>query len=128
MKILIVDDSNTSRMLLRTILQAAGYPKPHEAESALEAVDLLELDPEAQGPPPFDLILMDVVMPGMNGIEATRAIKADPRFKQTPIILITGHEDESDLDGALEAGAADFIRKPVKKQLVQEKVAAALGR
>ena len=89
MIILVVDDSETSRIILKTILNYAGYTDLLMAGSARAALDILNESTQDEGGPKVDLILMDIVMPGMTGIEATRAIKADGRWRDIPIIMVT---------------------------------------
>ncbi|WP_027185101.1 GGDEF domain-containing response regulator [Desulfovibrio inopinatus] len=128
MKILLVDDSETSLMLLETILHGAGYHDLVRTNAATEALEFLHLakkeSPETQ--PPIDLILMDIVMPGLNGIEATRAIKNDPQLRDVPIIMVTVKDEEDSLERAFEAGAIDYINKPVSKIELRARVGSVL--
>jgi diguanylate cyclase (GGDEF)-like protein len=126
LKILIVDDSETSRLLLATVLGNAGYCDLAFAESAAEAFDILDVGNPHAGEPDLDLVLMDVLMPGMNGVEAASVIKSNPLLRDVPIIMVTVSDDEETLAAAFQAGAADYIKKPVRKTELRARVASAL--
>ena len=102
--ILIVDDEECNRKLLQLLLSADGYGTEHavNAEQALIAV--------AQSTP--DLILLDVMMPGMNGYELAAILKADPVTSNIPIVMLTAHVDRSARLLGLKAGAEEFLTKP----------------
>jgi len=102
--ILIVDDEECNRKLLQLLLSADGYRTEHavNAEQALIAV--------AQSTP--DLILLDVMMPGMNGYELAAILKADPVTSNIPIVMLTAHVDRSARLLGLKAGAEEFLTKP----------------
>jgi len=126
MRILIVDDAESSRLLLVTLLRKAGRQDLLAVRSGNEALNMLrnlERDPtQAQA----DLILMDVLMPGMDGIQVLNELKADPQLAHIPVITMTGDDDEDLLKRAFEAGASDFIRKPFSRSELWSRVAAAL--
>jgi signal transduction histidine kinase len=102
-RILAVDDTKDNLVLVQTLLESEGYTIDlvSDGETALEKV--------AQSPP--DLILLDVMMPGMDGYEVTRRIRNNPQINYIPILLITAFHESSVVEG-LDAGADDFIRKP----------------
>jgi signal transduction histidine kinase len=103
--ILVVDDSPDNLFLVQTILEEEGYEitLAHNGQVALAQIDI--------SPP--DLILLDVMMPDMDGFEVTRRIRDNPNLPFMPILLITAFDQPSVVKG-LDTGAADFIRKPVE--------------
>lgn len=102
-KILIVEDHFDSREALTALFQAFGYAVI-EATNGREAVSRALLSQP-------DLILMDIMMPEVDGFDAARAIHATPGLEQVPIIAVTALDDARDL--ALQAGMADYVRKPI---------------
>lgn len=126
MRILLVDDSETFRAYLQSLLCGAGYASPIMAESAERSLEYLDKTCQCGGENLPDLILMDLRMPNMDGIEAIRLIKADPRLMDIPVIVVTVSDQDQSLEEAFEAGAADFITKPVRKLELLSRVAAAL--
>ncbi|MDO9449181.1 MAG: response regulator [Rugosibacter sp.] len=114
--ILIVDDSPTERLILTQILTAKGYSVV-TVESGEEGVERAkQLKP--------DLILMDIVMPGLNGFQATRAIARDEATKDIPIIICSTKDQETDKVWGKRQGAIDYIIKPIDGPLLLEKIAA----
>lgn len=126
MRIIIVDDSDTSRMLLTGILRGAGYMDLVSARSAHEALQHLEEACGAGGEPAVDLVLMDINMPGIDGIKATRMIKEHPALRDIPIIIVTVSDEMDTLEKAFEAGAIDYINKPVNSAEMLVRVRSAL--
>lgn len=113
-KILVVDDNHDSRRVLLRILDANGYACM-AASDGLEGVDIVRLYMP-------DLVLMDLMMPVMTGLEACHVLKEDPATKHIPVIILTGNSDrESKLMG-LEAGANDFLAKPVDTAELQLRI------
>ena len=115
-KVLIVDDSKTETMFLTDILQKNGYVVS-SAENAEEAFKRLE----EQKP---DLILMDVVMPGQNGFQLTRAINRTPEYADIPIVMCTSKNQETDRVWGIRQGARDYITKPVDSSELYAKIKA----
>ena len=130
MSILIVDDAPDNLLLLQAILGSAGHTAVLTAESAHEAFRRLGMD-GAEGAseksPEVDLILMDLMMPEMDGLEACRRIKAVEHLRDIPIIMVTANTDPEDLQAAFAAGAMDYITKPLKKMELLARVTSALN-
>ena len=115
-KVLIVDDSPTERHVLTEMLTKQGY-NVSTAENADEAMAKVKtLIP--------DLILMDVVMPGQNGFQLTRALSKDPVTQNIPIIMCTSKNQQTDRSWGLRQGARDYVVKPIKADELLEKIAA----
>lgn len=115
-KVLIVDDSKTELLFLTEILQKNGYTV-RVAENADEAFKrLAEEKPQ--------LILMDVVMPGQNGFQLTRAINRTPEYADIPIIMCTSKSLETDRVWGMRQGAKDYITKPVDAPELLAKIKA----
>ena len=113
MNILIVEDSANQRLLLEHYLKKGAVGNTLLAENAHEAFQYLGLE-ESHLSCQVDLILMDIVMPAMNGIEAVGRIKAVKELADIPIIMVTGLQDIENLELAFEAGCNDYLVKPVK--------------
>lgn len=127
MKILIVDDCEIARHSLEMLLHAIGYEDILSCSSALAALNLLgAFDNVAGEKASVDLILMDVIMPEMNGIEAVTRIRAIAQLEAIPIIMVSISGEASFLERAFEAGATDFISKPVNVIELRARVRAVL--
>jgi phosphoserine phosphatase RsbU/P len=124
--IVIVDDSRDEQTLLSTRLRAAGYEALMMADSAEAVLGMLSQDGAGQRKGEIDLILMDIMLPGVDGLEACRRIKAIEWLRDIPIIVITVKTDEQALLAAFAAGAMDYIRKPVNPAELVARVASAL--
>jgi sigma-B regulation protein RsbU (phosphoserine phosphatase) len=116
MRILIIDDTEEGREIAKCILVAAGYRDVRTAGSAAEAFRFLGIDgPATNEPSSVDLVLLDIVMPDIDGIEACARIRNDRRHINVPIIMITQLADSDSLANAFIAGATDYITKPVNR-------------
>ena len=115
-KILVVDDSPTERYFLSDILIKNGF-SVSTAENGEEALVKIKADKP-------QLILMDIVMPGQNGFQVTRAISKDPDTQDVPVIICTSKGQETDRIWGLRQGARDYIVKPVNPQELLSKIAA----
>lgn len=115
-KVLVVDDSKTELMFLTDMLVKHGFTA-RTAENAEEAFRRL-----AEEKP--DLILMDVVMPGQNGFQLTRAISRDPMYSDIPIMMCTSKNQETDRVWGMRQGARDYITKPVDAGELMTKIKA----
>lgn len=114
-KVLVVDDSATERHVLGEILSKKGFQVVY-AESGEKGVT----DAKSEMP---DLILMDVVMPGLNGFQATRAITQDEATKHIPVIICTTKGQETDKIWGLRQGAKDYVTKPINAEELLGKIA-----
>ena len=115
-RILVVDDSATERHMLRDLLTKAGYEVVSSDNGEDAIVKARQVKP--------DLILMDVVMPGLNGFQATRAISRDPITKSIPVIMCTSKSQETDKIWGLRQGARDYLVKPVDRDVLLAKIAS----
>ena len=118
-RILIVDDDPDIRTLVAVTLGDS-----HAIVEAADGVDALCLARKEA----FDLVLLDVMMPGMDGFEACRQLKGDPLTTNTPVILLTARGTREDLDRGREAGADDYFVKPFSPIALLDKIAQVLER
>lgn len=126
MKILIVDDSKTGRIYLSNALAEAGFKDLVTAESATDAFEKLGINGKGGANKNIDLILMDVVMPKIDGIEACRRIKSVEALKDIPIVMVTSMDAIKGLKPAFDAGAIDYIGKPPNSVELETRVKALL--
>jgi twitching motility two-component system response regulator PilH len=118
-KILIVDDSPTERQVLESMLESAGHDVV-QADNGDMGVELAK----AVRP---DVILMDVVMPGLNGFQATRKIKRDPDTANIPVLMCTTKDQPTDKVWGMRQGASSYLTKPIVAQDLLEKIQEALA-
>ena len=104
-KILLAEDNEVNQLVARKIMEKAGLVVKI-ANNGLEALDMIAAED-------FDLVLMDIQMPEMDGLEATRRLREDPRFTSLPVVAMTAHAMSGDREMSLEAGMNDHITKPI---------------
>jgi len=119
-RVLVIDDNAVNRRLAQVLLHSRGY-EVCEAASAPEAFATLR-----EKPP--HVILMDLRLPGMDGLTATRTLKADPATRDIPIVAVTSYAMKGDKETAREAGCCAYVTKPLDKAFFLETVARALGK
>ena len=118
--VMIVDDSPTEVHVMRTALEKHGFDTV-SAASGSECITLAkEMHP--------DLILMDIVMPDVNGFQATRALTRDPSTQSIPVVMVTTKSQESDRIWGMRQGAVDYVVKPVTASALAAKAEEILGR
>lgn len=119
-KILIVDDDHRNTFALSAVLKARGY-QPLSVSNMKDAFSLLEQDPAV------GIILMDMMMPDMDGYEAIPTLRAMPAYQQLPIIAVTAQAMTGDREKCLAAGANDYVSKPVDVTVLMEKLTRYLN-
>jgi PleD family two-component response regulator len=125
-RILIVDDSEDSRDLEEGTLLSGGYDDVVTVASGWEALKVLDIGLNSDQRPCIDIVLLDVVMPEMDGVQTCARIRNDPRCADLPIIMVTSCDDMDTLGNAFVAGANDFVTKPVNRMELIARVRAAL--
>lgn len=127
MAILIIDDVPVTRKILKSFLKDGGYTDVIQAESAEHGFKILGLYADKdEVRPDIDLILMDIVLQGIDGIEACRLIKNDERSAHIPIVILTAYSSSEHIETAFKAGAIDFLSKPVNKLELHARVRSIL--
>ncbi|MCA9491522.1 MAG: response regulator [Myxococcales bacterium] len=125
-RILVVDDNEANNDLLRRHLERLGH-RVTQADDGEFALELLASAPTGRGSDrPFDLVLLDIVMPGMDGIEVLRAIKRDERWRDLPVLMISSLDELGAVARCIELGAADYLTKPFEPVLLRARVSACL--
>ncbi|MCU0900240.1 MAG: response regulator [Cypionkella sp.] len=114
---LAVDDDPAFHLVLTQLMMMLGYAAPVCVSSAAEALALLA-DPQAE----FDAVLLDIQMPGMNGIEACQRMRAMPHHRDTPVMMITTMNGRDYVDQAFAVGATDYLTKPIHRLELQARL------
>jgi CheY-like chemotaxis protein len=128
-KILVVDDSDDSRDLTMAALASAGYETLFSAASGSEALRLLGVGVEtSNAAAAIDTILLDIVMPDMDGIELCARIRTDKRYDDVPIIMLTSLADADSVASAMAAGADDYLSKPLDRFKLLERIGGVIAR
>ncbi len=118
-RVMIVDDSPTDVQNLKNILQRAGHTVV-EATSGQDALERVKLEKP-------EVVIMDVVMPGVNGFQATRSLSKDATTAHIPVIVVSSKNQETDRVWALRQGAREYLVKPVKETDLLAKIKTVLG-
>ncbi|MCM3626935.1 SpoIIE family protein phosphatase [Paenibacillus glycanilyticus] len=127
MSIIIVDDNATNQLIVQTILNKAGYRNLLTVSSARELYELLGVGGSAAAvDTDVELILMDMMMPDIDGIDACRTVLQDKRYKDIPIIFVTAVGDSNKMAEALDAGACDYVMKPINRMELLARIRSAM--
>ncbi|WP_458735475.1 chemotaxis response regulator CheY [Zobellella taiwanensis] len=115
MKILIVDDFSTMRRIIKNLLRDLGFNNTHEADDGLTALPMLKNGG-------FDFVVTDWNMPGMQGIDLLRAIRADDKLKHLPVLMVTAEAKREQIITAAQAGVNGYVVKPFTAATLKEKL------
>ena len=118
--LLLVEDTEDNRFMMRRLLEMEGY-RVVEARNGEEAVKVAQVENP-------DLILMDLSLPVIDGLAATRLIRQLPQFKETPIVAVSAHDTADFQDEALTAGCNSYITKPIDFAALEQMISKLLGR
>ncbi len=121
MKLLVVDDSSTMRRIIKNTLSRLGYDDVLEGEDGVQGWTTLNENLD------IGMLITDWNMPEMNGLELVKKVRADSRFADLPIIMVTTEGGKAEVITALKAGVNNYIVKPFTPQVLKEKLAAVLG-
>jgi len=121
LKLLVVDDSSTMRRIIKNTLARLSYKDVAEGADGVEGWDYLDSNPDTE------MLITDWNMPNMNGLELVKKVRADSRFQDLPIIMVTTEGGKAEVITALKAGVNNYIVKPFTPQVLKEKLAAVLG-
>jgi two-component system chemotaxis response regulator CheY len=121
LKLLVVDDSSTMRRIIKNTLARLGYKNVLEGADGVEGWEQLDSNPD------IEMLITDWNMPEMNGLELVKKVRADERFKDLPIIMVTTEGGKAEVITALKAGVNNYIVKPFTPQVLKEKLGAVMG-
>lgn len=121
MKLLVVDDSSTMRRIIKNTLSRLGYTEILEGENGVQGWEVMDANSD------INVLITDWNMPEMNGLELVKKVRADDRFKEIPIIMVTTEGGKAEVIIALKAGVNNYIVKPFTPQVLKEKLEAVLG-
>ena len=120
-KLLVVDDSSTMRRIIKNTLERLGHTDILEAEHGLEAWDLLTQNDD------IGVVITDWNMPEMNGLDLVKKIRAEQKYEDMPIIMVTTEGGKAEVITALKSGVNNYIVKPFTPQVLKEKLEDVLG-
>ena len=116
MKILVVDDFPTMRRIVKTLMRQQGFTNFVEAEDGQQGFKMLETMPD------IEFIVSDWNMPNMTGLEFLKAVRADPRFKHLPFLMVTAEAEKEKIIEAVKSGVSNYIVKPFTGDTLREKL------
>lgn len=119
-KFLVVDDFATMRKIIKKVLNELGYTNVEESDDGKNALPLIHAAHDAGKP--FQFVISDWNMPGMQGIDLLKACKADPRFKTMPFMLVTAESEQKHILEAAKAGVSDYVVKPFNSATLKAKM------
>lgn len=114
--ILIVDDFPTMRKIVKSVLKQLGYSNITEAEDGAMALDILRRNNS------IEFVVSDWNMPNMTGIELLKAVRADPKLKHLPYLMVTAEADKDNIVEAVKSGVSNYIVKPFNAATMKEKI------
>lgn len=114
-KILVVDDFSTMRRIIKNLLRDLGFVNADEADDGLTALPMLQAGN-------YDLLITDWNMPGMQGIDLLRAVRADPKLSSMPVLMVTAEQKKAQIIEAAQAGVNGYIVKPFTAGTLKEKL------
>ncbi len=115
MKILVVDDFSTMRRIIKNLLAELGHNNTMEADDGTTALPMLQTGN-------FDFLVTDWNMPGMNGLDLLKAVRADPELSALPVLMVTAENKREQIMEAARAGVNGYIVKPFTAQVLKEKI------
>jgi len=115
MKILVVDDFSTMRRIIKNLLRELGFTNTHEADDGNTALPMLKNSD-------YELLVTDWNMPGMEGIDLLKAVRADPHLAKLPVLMVTAEQKKEQIILAAQAGVNGYIVKPFTAQTLKEKL------
>jgi len=121
LKLLVVDDSSTMRRIIKNTLARIGHKDVLEAENGKEAWSIMQANSD------IDVLITDWNMPEMNGLELVKKVRAESKYEDLPIIMVTTEGGKKEVITALKAGVNNYIVKPFTPQVLKEKLEDVLG-
>jgi two-component system chemotaxis response regulator CheY len=115
MKILVVDDFSTMRRIIKNLLRDLGFANTHEADDGTSALPMLKNGS-------FDFLVSDWNMPGMNGLDLLKAVRADPKLAKMPVLMVTAESKREQIIEAAQAGVNGYVVKPFNAATLEEKI------
>ena len=117
MKILVVDDFPTMRRIVKTLFRQNGFSNFIEAEDGAQGLDVLRKTPD------IEFVVSDWNMPNMTGIEFLKVVRADPKLKHLPFLMVTAEAEKENIIEAVKSGVSNYVVKPFTGQTLAEKLA-----